>query len=99
MKIVINDCFGGFGVSKAVYDYCGIECEDRGYGCFTPKECLGRTDERLIEFIEKFGSEKASDMYSELVVVDIPAGTKYYISNYDGRETIITEDDMRRAYW
>lgn len=31
MKIAVNKCFGGFGVSKAVYDELGIVWDGYGY--------------------------------------------------------------------
>lgn len=54
-----------------------------------------RTDPRLIEYIEKFGSKAASGIFSHLKVVEIPKGTKYYISEYDGCESVVTEDDIK----
>lgn len=53
-----------------------------------------RTDEKLIEFIEKFGSERASAKCSHLVVKEIPSGTKYRITEYDGLESIETIDGI-----
>ena len=90
MKIVINSCFGGFEVSKYFLEYYDIPY-DGHYNFYFPKnievESL-RTDNRLIEFIEKFGSKIASGKYSELKVVEIPKGTLYKINEYDGLETI-----------
>ena len=90
MKIVINTCYGGFGVSKKFLDYYNIPYIDY-FG--TPRVKQGcfqniRTDNRLIEFIEKFGAEAASGLFSNLKIVEIPRGTMYKIIDYDGYEDI-----------
>lgn len=92
MKIVINNCYGGFSVSDAFCDHYGIprDTEDSGYNF--PR--LSRTDKRLIEYIEKFGSEAASGKCANLIVVEIPNGTLYRINEYDGAEYIETRDGI-----
>ena len=78
MKIVINGCFGGFGLSaeaKALLDYC--------------TSWMNRGDPALVSVVETLGSEKASGEYAELKVVEIPDGVEdWYITDYDGNETI-----------
>lgn len=93
MKIVINKCYGGFGVSK---DFCkdyNIPVKEGGYS-FRPKEEISRTDPRLIEYIEKYGSEKASGWCASLCVEEIPKGTAYRIREYDGYESIEYCDEV-----
>lgn len=94
MKIVINRCFGGFSLSKAVYEELGLEWD--GYG-YLDNEDLGiksddgnayRADKRLVEAVEKIGVEKASGSMAELEVVEIPDDVDWEISEYDGREHI-----------
>jgi hypothetical protein len=95
MKIVINKCYGGFGVSKAVFDELGIPWD--GYG-FIRNETLGidedadydayRSDPRLIEAIEAIGLVDASGDMASLRIVDIPDDVKYTIEDYDGVEHI-----------
>ena len=75
MKLVINNCYGGFSLSKQAIEYCGEEYPER-------------TNEKLIEFIEKYGAEAAKDLFSELVVVEIPDNCFYEIVDYDGMETV-----------
>ncbi len=50
-----------------------------------------RRDPDLIAVIEEFGLE-ANGHCAYLRICDLPAGTRYYIDEYDGLETIVTED-------
>lgn len=79
MKIVINNCYGGFGLSEEAMDMLGINDD---YG-------IDRTDPALIEVVEKLG-DRASSKFAKLTVVEIPdEATDYDISYYDGAETLI----------
>jgi len=84
MKIVLNKCFGGFGLSKKAYDFLGLEWDGYGF-CFNSYE--ERTDEKLIECVEKLG-EDADGRFASLAVVEIPDGIDYEITEYDGIETV-----------
>jgi hypothetical protein len=53
-----------------------------------------RTDPVLVQVVEELG-EKADGMCAKLVIEDLPAGTRYRIEEYDGNESIETEDDIR----
>lgn len=94
MKIVINKCYGGFSVSKKVYDELGLKWD--GYG-YISNDDLGitngdynayRGDERLIKAIEKIGLKESSGELSELKIVEIPDGIEWYLDEYDGIESI-----------
>lgn len=89
MKVVINRCFGGFGLSKkAVKDL----------GCKTPYDYDSedmRTAPELIKLVEEKGSEYCSDSMSQLKVVEIPDDVDWYIDNYDGVETI---EEVHRSW-
>jgi len=83
MKVVINVCYGGFGLSQAVYDR---------YNELTGKNVeyhfdITRDDTVLVQVVEELGQE-ANTRYSELKVVEIPDGISWYIHEYDGWETI-----------
>ncbi len=83
-KIVVNRCYGGFGLSKAAYKELGIEWDGYGYAyCDYEK----RTDSKLVEVVEKLG-ELANGQFAELEVVDIPDGVDWEIDYYDGVETV-----------
>lgn len=81
MKIVINKCFGGFGVNDNVIEKLNIEnayydLEDN------------RTHAGLIELIES--GMDVNTKYSNLVVVEIPDDvTDYMINEYDGYENVL----------
>lgn len=142
MKVAINKCFGGFGLSPeatlklyergvteiatpvdeywppekraeedakyATLGYSSAIAKWRAYFAgdregrqplltvFSPDEKLvlyaGRCDElrahpELIRIIEEMG-DAANGSCAELAIVEIPDGTDYEISEYDGREHI-----------
>ena len=94
MKIAINKCYGGFGLSKAVYAELGIKWDGYGYlgngdlGITSDNYEAYRKDPRLIAAIEKLGERKASGRYAELRIVEIPDDVDWQIDEYDGFETI-----------
>lgn len=85
MKIAINKCYGGFGLSKEAYDYLGIPWDGYGYAYNDDEK---RTDTRLIECIETLGA-MADGRYASLRIVEVPDGVPYEIDCYDGIETVI----------
>ena len=94
MKVVINTCFGGFSVTKAVYDELGFEWDSYGY--LENKDFkidsrdynAYRSDPRLIAAIEKIGAKKASGSLASLRIVEIPDGVEWNIDEYDGNEHV-----------
>ena len=104
-KVVYNQCFGGFSLSdKAVRRYGelkGVEILSEGTYYYVEDGRrnyfwywdIERDDPALVRVVEEMG-EEADGRYADLVVVDIPAGTRYRIREYDGREWIETEDEI-----
>lgn len=82
MKIVINKCFGGFGLSEKAYSHMGIEWDGYGHG-----SSLERTDPKLIECVETLGKD-ADGRHAALKVIEIPDDVEYIIEEYDGSEHI-----------
>lgn len=92
MKIVINECFGGFVLSnKAVKRLSEITGRaENGLQYVYMNE---RTAQELIQVVEEL-DEEASSTLSNLEVVDIPDdATDWEIEEYDGYETIIAVID------
>lgn len=85
MKVVINRCFGGFGLTDAALEeYKGRRgITDPNFWYYDiPRDCPV-----LVAMLE----EKSSTMnggYSDLKVVEIPDGVNWYIEEYDGMEHI-----------
>lgn len=78
MKIVINACFGGFGLTEEAKKALGIEYSDD----------IERTDSRLIEMVET-NAVNIADRFAELEVVEIPdEATDWEIDEYDGLESV-----------
>jgi hypothetical protein len=86
MKIVLNKCFGGYGLSKLAYKELGLEWDGFGYAYDDAEE---RTNKKLIKCIEKIGEKAASGELAYLRIIEIPDGIEFEIDNYDGVETVI----------
>mgnify|MGYP007082159821 FL=1 len=82
-KIVINVCFGGFGLSKkALTLYNELTGSARKYDSGIPRDC-----NTLVQIVEEMGKQ-SWDNYSQLKVVEIPDGVEWEIKEYDGSEHI-----------
>ena len=90
MKIVINRCFGGFGLSDAaIAEYIrrgGAAIEELRKGRH-PDFALKRDDKVIVAIVEEMG-EAAWSPYAELKVVDIPDDVDWEIDDYDGVERV-----------
>jgi hypothetical protein len=94
MKIAVNRCFGGFGLSKELYQELGIAWDGYGYldnddlGIKSDNYLAYRSDPRLVAAIEKIGEEKASGKMAKVRIVDVPDDVEWEIDEYDGVESI-----------
>jgi len=89
-KVVYNACYGGFGLStQAIARYCELK------NISVPEyfdDCgISRTDPALIQVIEELG-EDANAGYAELRFHELAPGTLYRIEEYDGNETVVTQN-------
>lgn len=76
MKLVINTCYGGFGIKRSIAEAYGFNKYDES-----------RTNKKLIELIER--GVDCNNSCSRLEVVDIPdEATDYEIIDCDGAENI-----------
>ena len=87
MKVVINTCYGGFGLSEVAKQRYQ-ELSGKKPAWWTE---LKRNDKYLVQVVEELG--KAADCScSELAIVDIEPGRWYKIEEYDGNEEIHYRD-------
>lgn len=94
-KVVINDCWGGFGLSEKALQWL------RSHG-ITDEEALSnwdfgnipRHDPLLIELVETLG-EEANGRCANLRVVDISPSTRYRLNEYDGAESVDTPESIQ----
>ena len=99
MKIVVNRCYGGFGISKEAAEFMAEKgCEQAkkeleqpvfyGYGYVDGfPDSYDRTGSYLIEAVETLG-DKANSQCAKLEVIEIPDDIKWIISDYDGYESV-----------
>ena len=97
MKIVLNGCYGGFGLSyEAMALYWYARCRDlyfyKDISIYNDYS-IDRTDLILVSVVETMGSKAASGSFAKLYIEEIPNGTQYKIDEYDGMEGLITKDD------
>jgi hypothetical protein len=85
MKIVINDCFGGFGLSDEAFARY-LELTNQKAEDISVYE-IPRNDPALIQVVEEMG-KAVNGLCAKLKVVEIPDGVKWTISEYDGNEHI-----------
>ena len=85
MKIVINRCWGGFGLSDIAKMRYIKEAK------FVLNEWdIPRDDPVLVSIVEELGYNSWGH-YAELKVVEIPDGIEWKIEDYDGMEKISEE--------
>jgi len=83
--IVINDCYGGFGLSnRAKIEYCrlaGIQEVD-----FYDRDVV-RDDPYLVKVVRELGMGANGD-HANLKIVEIPGDVDWMVSEYDGAEWV-----------
>ncbi len=83
--VVINDCYGGFGLSeRAQKEYkrlAGIADPD-WYDRDVPRD-----DPYLVKVIKELGMA-ANGAHANLKIVEIPGDVKWHIAEYDGAEWV-----------
>lgn len=90
--VVYNTCYGGFGLSsEAEARYA--ELKGISVDSFWIDE-IPRHDQHLVQVVQEF-DDKASGTFSSLKIEWIPRGSKYYIKDYDGSETVLTPDTIK----
>ena len=102
-QVVLNSCFGGFGLSKEAVqmlsDEYGLDIDseygyvdNEDFGIVDEEHDAYRMDKRLISVVKKLGVKKASGKHAELRIVDVPDEVVdvhgWHISDYDGCESV-----------
>lgn len=103
MKVVVNRCYGGFGLSDEAYEkylnYKGIKYIKSSKKTFGESQYkvengeylsyynIERNDPYLVKVVEELG-EKANGAYARLEVVEIPDDIEWEIEEYDGNEWV-----------
>jgi hypothetical protein len=82
-KIVINNCYGGFGLSEKAIEMMDLKDNEYEY----IDDDIARDDPRLIDVVEKLGG-KANGLYADLTVIEIPDDVEWQIEEYDGMECV-----------
>ena len=88
VKVVINNRFGGFSLSKAAVAFIEAATNETVDEYFHTRHC-----EHLVRAVETLGDE-ADGFGSELLVVELK-GNRYIIEEYDGIERALEPEDIR----
>lgn len=83
MKLVINKCYGGFGLSRLAYE----RLAELGGRLPLDPDSDNRADPLLIQVVEELGT-RANGSCAELAIVEIPDGIEWEINEYDGSESV-----------
>jgi hypothetical protein len=83
--IVINDCYGGFGLSeRAQLEYRKLA------GITDPSwhdRDIPRDDPYLLKIVRELGMS-ANGKFANLKIVEVPAGIDWIVSDHDGAEWV-----------
>lgn len=86
--VVINDCYGGFGLSeRAKEEYRRLT------GVADPHwndRDINRDDPYLVKIVKELGMA-ANGPHSNLKIVEIPGDIKWLVQEYDGAEWVAEE--------
>lgn len=86
-KVVYNDCYGGFSLSKLAEELLVQQ------GHINPYD-LPRHHPDLVALVSLLG-KKASGEYANLDIYEVSG--KYFIRDYDGQENVVEPEDLEWA--
>jgi hypothetical protein len=86
MKVVINTCYGGFGLSDDAFTRYKNESGNTEISYYG----IPRNDPILVSIVEELG-EDSWGRWASLKIVDIPDGIEWDIEEYDGSEWVAEE--------
>lgn len=92
MKIAVNKCYGGFGISPTLLNKWNALYPNRAMEFLFEADYL-RNDADFVRLVEAMGDE-ANAPASQIEIVEIPDyATDWMIDEYDGIERIIAVVD------
>ena len=91
MQIVINSCYGGFGLSEKALELYNTLANTNLRSAYE----LERNDPILVHVVETLGAE-ANDRFAQLRIVEIPDDINWEISEYDGKESV---EEVHRSWY
>ena len=98
MKVVINRCYGGFGLSDG-FIKAYPQFEEYGYCWYNDRD--KRSDNDFISALESFGLEEAKGYSASLKIIELPNNiTDWEIDEYDGSESItcVVDGKIKHLY-
>ena len=86
MKVLYNNCYGGFSFSNEFMEEVKKRYPELKLDYYVSHKL--RSDPRILEVFEEFGSGRSSGPYSKIKVREIPDNVEYDIHDYDGMESV-----------
>ena len=86
-EVMVNRCYGGFGLSQAAMDEYRRRCPSSSTVC----DCdLSRHDAVMIQIVKDLGSAAASAQHASVQLLRVPSEYvhHYTIEEYDGMESV-----------
>jgi hypothetical protein len=103
-RVVYNDCYGGFGLSKEaaqILAELGVESAkehiEKQLRCdyWASEKELPRHDKRLVKVVEELKDRANGDnLFAELKIKEIE-GNQYLIRENGGKETVLEPKDIK----
>ena len=88
MKILINQCYGGFGFSDEFLKEFEKRHPDKKLRNKNHDDIRVRTDPDIIALVEELGPEECSGIHADICVCEFPDGMEFEIREYDGIESL-----------
>lgn len=84
-KVVINICYGGFGLSEDAISE--LKKDGIDYSSFLDGDQEFRSHPALIKVVETLGT-KSWGRHAKLKIVEIPDDVEFTVEEYDGKEWV-----------
>jgi hypothetical protein len=97
MKVVYNSCYGGYGLSEKAIKFIKDYCNNHGMPVPSDDDFvyhnIKRTHPALVAAVETLGNEVNGD-FADLKIFE-SKDDRYYIEDYDGKETVHTPSNIK----